>query len=241
MLALGVLSAMSFASSANGRVDKALIINGPHDLRSTGKGGTDSGVKGPSYALCNYCHVAHKFAADNPTATTPAQLLWNHTLSSATSYTTYKSWTQKATDIASLQATGTDADVNNPSVMCMSCHDGTVALNSTYTGNIGTTAFSAATITINPADVNKTHPVNFTYDSTLANAAGMRVPAGTNGVDSNTAPVVPLYGGKMQCSTCHEPHSNSHLLFRGFAQVYTVGPTGSWCLYCHSDGSNYGG
>ena len=45
MMALIVLSSLSFA-----RVDKALIINGPHDLRSTGAGGTGTGVNGPSYA-----------------------------------------------------------------------------------------------------------------------------------------------------------------------------------------------
>ena len=243
MLALSVLSVMSFASSANGRVDKALIVNGPHDLRATGAGGSGTGVNGPSYALCNYCHVAHKFASEVGAngATIPSTLLWNHTLSSSTAYTVYSSWTQKATDIASLQPTGTNADINNPSIMCMSCHDGTVALNSTYTGAIGSVGTGMPSDrVINPADVNKTHPVNFTYDSTLANAAGMRVPAGTNGVDNNTNPVVPLFGGKMQCATCHEPHTNSRLLFRTFAQVYTT-TNGSWCLYCHSDSSGYKG
>jgi hypothetical protein len=241
MLALSELSVMSFASAANGRVDKALIVGGPHDLRATGTGGTGTGVNGPSYALCNYCHVAHKFSSEGGLGPNgPSTLLWNHTLSSSTAYTMYTSWTQKATDLASLQATGTNADLTNPSIMCMSCHDGTVALNSTYTGAIGSNGALPAAAIINPADVNKTHPVNFTYDSTLAGAAGMKVPAGVNGVDNNTNPVVPLFGGKMQCSTCHEPHTNSHYLFRTFATVYTT-TNGSWCLYCHSDGTGYKG
>jgi hypothetical protein len=242
MLALSVLSVMSFASSANGRVDKALMVGGYHDLRTTGLGGSQTGVNGPSYALCNYCHVAHKFAADSGLgATGPATLLWNHTLSSSTAYTAYTSWTLKATDLASLQGTGVNADLNNPSIMCMSCHDGTVALNSSYTGAIGSVGTGMpSSMVINPADANKTHPINFTYDATLANAAGMKVPAGTNGVDSNTNPVIPLFSGKMQCSTCHEPHTNSHLLFRNFNAVYTT-TNGSWCLYCHSDGSGYTG
>ncbi|HMK28516.1 MAG TPA: cytochrome c3 family protein [Terriglobales bacterium] len=230
MLAVILITSMSYA-----RVDKALIINGPHDLRATGSGGIATGSTGGSYALCNYCHIAHKFASDNPTATTPAQLLWNHTFSSSTAYTAYTSWTQQATDLQSLQATGTDADTTNPSIMCMSCHDGTVALNSTYTGAIGTIGALPSTRVINPTDVNKTHPVNFTYDATLAANAGMRVPAGPKGVDINTGnAVVPLFNQKMQCSTCHEPHTSTHLLFRNFAVVYTA-TNGSWCLYCHSD------
>ncbi len=238
MMALVVLSSLSFA-----RVDKALIINGPHDLRATGQGGTDTGVAGPSYALCNYCHVAHKFAGDAQYGglgtNGPAQLLWNHTLSSSTAYTVYNSWTMQNKDIQSLQTTSNpNADLNNPSVMCMSCHDGTVALNSTYTGTIGSNGTLAAGFTINPADANKTHPVNFTYDATLAANAGMRVPAGTQGVDANTGnAVVPLFGGKMQCATCHEPHTNTHLLFRNFGAVYSGVTNGSWCLYCHSDGT----
>ena len=234
MMALVVLSSLSFA-----RVDKALIINGPHDLRSTGSGGTGSGVNGPSYALCNYCHVAHKFSTDGGLGTNgPGQLLWNHTLSSSRAYTVYNSWTMQNKDIASLQTTGNpNADLNNPSVMCMSCHDGTVALNSTYTGAIGSNGTLPGDRIINPADANKTHPVNFTYDATLAANAGMKVPAGTQGVDANTGnAVVPLFGGKMQCATCHEPHTNTHLLFRNFGAVYTA-TNGSWCLYCHSDGT----
>jgi hypothetical protein len=244
LVALVVLSSLSFA-----RVDKALIIGGYHDLRSTGLGGQETGVNGPSYALCNYCHVAHKFAGDAEFGGLGPQgagiLLWNHTLSSSTAYTAYASWTQQATDLVTLQPTGDKTvDLNNPSIMCMSCHDGTVALNSTYTGAIGSNGTLPTGMIINPADANKTHPVNFTYDAALAANAGMRVPAGPNGVDFNGGPnyrapnaVVPLFNGKMQCSTCHEPHTNTHLLFRNFNAVYTGGATGSWCLYCHSDQS----
>ena len=235
LLALVVLSSLSFA-----RVDKALIINGYHDLRATGTGGKDTGSTGPSYALCNYCHVAHKFAADGGLGQNGMGiLLWNHTLSSSQAYTTYDSWTRQSNDIASLQPTGNgNVDLQNPSIMCMSCHDGTVALNSTYTGPIGSTGALPGDRIINPADANKTHPINFTYDATLASNAKMRVPAGVQGVDANTSnAIVPLFGGKMQCATCHEPHTNTHLLFRQFSQVYSA-TNGSWCLYCHSDGSN---
>ena len=247
VLAVAVLSSLSFA-----RVDKALIINGPHDLRATGAGGTGTGVLGPSYALCNYCHVAHKFAADAQYGglgqNGAGVLLWNHTLSSDTTYTVYSSWTLQSTP-HSLQTTGNiNADLNNPSILCMSCHDGTVAINSTYTGVIGpgfgsTPVYFAQSATglsyvINPADANKTHPVDMIYDATVAANAGMKVPAGGLGVDVNTtSAVIPLFkGGYMECSTCHEPHTNTHLLFRNFSAVYTA-TNGSWCLYCHSDGS----
>src|SRR5437763_17141211 len=119
VLTVAVLSSLSFA-----RVDKALIINGPHDLRATGSGGTSSGVLGPSYALCNYCHVAHKFAADatygGNGVNDANQLLWNHTLSSSTAYTTYSSWTMQNKDITSLQHNGTiSSDLNKPSIIFM--------------------------------------------------------------------------------------------------------------------------
>jgi hypothetical protein len=182
MLALSVLSAVSFAK----KVDKALMIGGYHDLRATGQGGKDLASTGQSYALCNYCHVAHKFAADSQYGglgpNGPGALLWNHTLSGNGAYTTYGSPTMQNKDIASLQPSGNAGlDVQNPSILCMSCHDGTVAVNSSYTGSIGTVNALGQSFVINPADANKTHPVNFTYDATLAANAGLRVPAGTQG------------------------------------------------------------
>src|SRR5204863_336836 len=63
--------------------------------------------------ICKPCHIPH-----NGNATAGA--LWNHTLSSAT-YTLFEG--------ASSAAGGADA-LDRVSLLCLSCHDGTVALDS---------------------------------------------------------------------------------------------------------------
>lgn len=247
-LALTVLSAMSFA-----RIDKKNIVGGPHDLRYnttySGAGGTalhtaDNTWSAGTYTLCNFCHIAHKFSSESSGA--PGTLLWNHTASSAT-YSTYSSNYMTAT----VNAINPN-DVNNPSALCLSCHDGTVAVNSNYAAVTGT-GVSQLTVgaisggdamIINPADVNKQHPINFAYTATLATTNGMlKTPASLNSVDANgEIPLFTVNGvqGTMQCATCHEPHQKSGILTRDF---YTPAGTTSaaanaagwsWCLYCHS-------
>src|ERR1035438_10544635 len=75
-----------------------LSISGPGSLRSS----TESDI-------CIFCHAPHNTTGEGP--------LWNHELSHAT-YTPYTSSTLKA---AVDQPTGA-------SKLCLSCHDGTVAL-----------------------------------------------------------------------------------------------------------------
>lgn len=246
LLALTVLSAMSFA-----KVDKKNIVGGPHDLRYnatfSGAGGTalhtaDASWSSGTYTLCNFCHIAHKFSTESAGA--PGTLLWNHTLSSAT-YSTYSSNYMTAT-----VNTIDPNDINNPSALCLSCHDGTVAVNSNYSAVTGTGVASLTVgsvnggMVINPTDVNKQHPINFAYTQALATQNGMlKPPASLTSVDANGE--VPLYNvggvqGTMQCATCHEPHQKSGILTRDF---YTAAGTTSatasaagwsWCLYCHS-------
>lgn len=249
-LAIAVLSAMSFA-----RVDKKNIVGGPHDLRYgtaagnfNGAGGTalhtaDASWAAASYTLCNFCHIAHKFSGESAGA--PGTLLWNHTMSSAT-YSTYSSNYMTAT------VNQITADYNNPSALCLSCHDGTVAVNSNYAavtaGTVAQLKIGAISggdgMTINPADVDKQHPINFAYTADLATRNGMlKTPASLTSVDANGE--IPLFNvggvqGTMQCATCHEPHQKSGILTRDF---YTAAGTTSaaanaagwsWCLYCHS-------
>jgi hypothetical protein len=85
-------------------------------------------------------------------------------------------------------------------------------------------------------DLTKQHPVNFTYpDATTAASIGIQPAADLNSVDGNGN--VPLFSGRMQCATCHDPHagpsSGAHLFFRAFPSTPAQTLTGSSCVYCH--------
>ncbi len=87
---------------------QAQITNSAHDFSSYSWSGGE---------ICRPCHTPHF-------ANIAAGRLWNHTLSTAT-YTLFGG------------ATGTSADLDRESRLCLSCHDGTVALDS-FGGMSGT-------------------------------------------------------------------------------------------------------
>jgi hypothetical protein len=262
MLVIGICSSMAFA-----RAPKYNIIGGPHDLRSNTTnwrgaplgnrpgggnwnfGGDAIGMTGanaaPTYALCNFCHIAHKFSDVSPTGTgtgqgagqTPMKLLWNHTPSSQT-YTVYSnpdSYYVGSSDITAVVAT----DQGN-SALCLGCHDGTVAVNSNYSPvqPLGNFPVNNAGMVIAADQLGKTHPINFTYNAALATASSgrLRSPATLLSVDAGGE--IPLAGGKMQCTTCHDAHQGSGILTQDFKTASgnapeVSGTTGTFCLYCH--------
>jgi hypothetical protein len=206
------------------RAPKSAVFGSAHDFKTN--------LGGASYTLCNFCHIAHKFGS---APTGPGYLLWNHTLSNVASYGVYTSDSMRSTP-ADL---GGQLVVSN---LCLSCHDGTVAVNSWYEVQLGKNFQPLATGTVfvgddmTTRDLTKQHPINFTYpDATTAAAIGIQPAADTNSIDGNGN--VPLFGGKMQCATCHDPHAGpttgSSLFFRTFPSTPAQTTTGSFCVYCH--------
>ena len=231
LLVLGLLMFASIGWAQSSVVaPKSAIAGSAHDFRS-GIAGSTTTWSTVSYGLCNFCHIAHKLGA-SPSG--PGYLLWNHTISSTSSYGVYSS--------DSMLATPTDLGSNNTpsnltvSNLCLSCHDGTVAINSYYesVGSAGsaTATFMPASFVVN--DLTKQHPVNFTYPTGApATTIGLLVPASTSSVDG--AGQVPLFNGKMQCATCHDAHNSaSHIFLRTFPTTAATTSTGSFCVYCHT-------
>jgi len=145
--------------------------------------------------ICFFCHAPHQLlsTADKTVALPPNQQspLWNHYLSKTASYGVYSSTSFNAlgTDITDLGgAKAGSAAVSN---LCLSCHDGTVGVNTLYHGQYGTgspamscngKAVAAnspclmpdASIIGNPStkaglpSLADLHPINFTYNAALA-------------------------------------------------------------------------
>lgn len=89
------------------------IANTKHNLGSTGTGVNKFSGTGE---ICVFCHTPH--GAD----TSAAVPLWNRTLGTPASYTTYNSLGTSSLD-------GATAPVGSVSLACLSCHDGTQAMN----------------------------------------------------------------------------------------------------------------
>ena len=182
------------------------VINSKHNLAVSGPGPIRAaGEK----EICIFCHTPHMATSESP--------LWNHALATGP-YKEYSSTTLKA---KVGQPTGA-------SKLCLSCHDGTVALG--MVNSRRSTIQMANGVSLMPdgrsrigTDLSDDHPVSFTYDSVLAGRQGeLRDPATLNDrvrVDHNS---------QMQCTSCHDPHDNQ------FGKFLVEDNTSSkLCRECH--------
>lgn len=164
--------------------------------------------------ICIACHTPH-----DGDMSIPGAPLWNHEVSTAT-FTLYTGG-------------GTmDATMGQPSaqsMLCLSCHDGTVALDS-YGGVAGGTYLTALNDGYVGTDLSDDHPISFTYDATLAGLDGaLHDPStATSGLGSTIDDDL-LFGGQMQCASCHDVHGST-----GFDSLLRIENAGSaLCLTCH--------
>lgn len=101
---------------------------------------------------------------------------------------------------------------NGSTRLCMSCHDGVTAIGTILNGVInngdGDAILSAKATKV--VDLTTAHPVSFVYKS-----SGDSVLAAINSAKGDTfqypaLATVPLDGeGRMQCTTCHDPHEDT--------------------------------
>ena len=195
------------------------IASTPHNLSVDGPGTVRANNE---TQVCVFCHTPH--GATN----SPGTPLWNRALSAET-YTTYSSSSLGAETIA-----GQLAQPAGSSKLCLSCHDGTLAISSVnvLSGQVDATVAitGAGPGDTMPAgegvqtgftrnlgtDLSNDHPISLTYDTTLANADGELLdPAVTAHIairQPGVRPPVPLENtgpggsGQVQCGTCHDPH-----------------------------------
>ena len=135
--------------------------------------------------VCIFCHAPHNAQKNTP--------IWNRQLP-PDNYSTYNSTTYKQTK---------NPVISTQSKLCLSCHDGTIALGQTIaTGDLGTTP------AMNPQNVLGTnlavdHPISFTLP---AQDDGELRPWIVNGPLTSPDPKIKLFSDKVECSTCHDPH-----------------------------------
>lgn len=190
----------------------AVITGSKHDFKTASWNTTGQ--------ICIVCHTPHS-------AGSTIAPLWNHTLSAAT-YSIYSS-----TLSPTLQAV-----VDQPSSSskaCLSCHDGTIALDSfggkpnsetnriTGTDNLGT-------------DLSNDHPVSFTYDSALAAADGDLFDPTVKMVDSLSKTIDDgmLINHKLECGSCHDVHAGAGDSDSTTSLLLVDNAKSALCLTCHN-------
>jgi hypothetical protein len=134
--------------------------------------------------VCVFCHTPHGGLLTGP--------LWNHSLPDATSFTHYNS----ATLSTYLQGLPVSRTINDESLLCMSCHDGSVAVDHLINkpnsigsdpitifgnnkdvpivdlmGGVGARIGGSLADTAGSGDLSDDHPISFSYNLVLADPA----------------------------------------------------------------------
>lgn len=170
--------------------------------------------------ICVACHAPHN------TATLAGAPLWNHALSAAT-YTAYSSSTMNA-------AQGSPGATSK---LCLSCHDGTVAINN-FGGVTNGTQFVTGNANLG-VDLSNDHPIGIDYTPAVVTADGALFPVTKSvtvgsGAKTKTGQIdaLLLYGAKVECASCHDVH-NTFTADSGAKLVRISMSSSALCLTCH--------
>jgi predicted CXXCH cytochrome family protein len=186
-------------------------VLGMHDLTVGGK----SPIQAPGALGCTFCHAPHSGAGDIPA-------LWNQTLSKQ-SYTPYNSTTYHQTG-------QTQPTLGAASSLCLSCHDGTVAIGqSTAYGKMPTVG-SMYPQDILGTNMQNSHP--FSLVLPMKDSPDLASTLVANGTTLDLTHAVKLINGNVECTSCHNPHVQA---IDKISQNFLVldSSMGRLCLACH--------
>lgn len=214
---IGLLLAMVFMATTAALAQPGNISGSAHDFRSEAWAGNTGTTATANGDLCVVCHTPH--FGDVSVSLAP---LWAHDVTTGP----WDPYT--GTD---MQATVGDPD--GSSILCLSCHDGTVALDS-YGGNTGTTFLDTLNIPTG-TDLTDDHPVSFVFNTALSTSDGFLYDPSTKSSGVGTSPGTIAQdmldaNSKVQCPSCHKVHNeynNPTLLIKS-------NDGSALCTTCHS-------
>jgi hypothetical protein len=168
--------------------------------------------------VCVFCHTPHGGSLDGP--------LWNRESPTSTKYTHYNS----ASLSSYLQGLGAGRAVEKESLLCLSCHDGSISVNTLMNYSNTTPVpthwsstdypipFLAFPDGLNPGaqlggsraagdvdwDLSDDHPISFKYGSVYTEKNNE-----FKDVATAEGAGIRFFGGtdkRVECSSCHDPH-----------------------------------
>lgn len=199
--------------------------------------------------VCIFCHTPHGGTLSGP--------LWNHQDPTSATFTHYSS-ASLSTYLKGLQS---DRSPNNETLICLSCHDGSVSVYSLHNysndlpvitnqnnyqtdtaivdgmpARIGSGPFAST------GDMSDDHPVSFSYSSVLGSAEYLAGGSKENSLrtvvvaSSWSGEGVKFYGAnfRVECGTCHDPHVDymSNAQYTPFLIMPNSGS--NLCMACHN-------
>ena len=211
----------------------------------------------PLNRICIFCHAPH-----NTYRLSPANLgapggtgpqapdaydylpLWNHELTGNFVYSMYWNGPGAPTSGAKAsQAIQNGMQMGSVSLLCMSCHDGSVAVNSYGNTDQPITSQSGTGANISTAysvgrdnNMQNHHPIVFNYDDDQAVDTEI---ASADAVSFTATDTVRdhLYGAgntQLECASCHSVHNTGNT---GESLLWRSDVNSELCLTCHMKGT----
>jgi predicted CXXCH cytochrome family protein len=264
VLGMFLVSSMAMATDYSGKVTPGKGIKGTaHDLSLAGAlkaGRTDlygSADINNAYLgaaskdldrICIWCHTPHFSLKPNTVDAGGINYLplWNHDITSQT-FKPYTNGTDEPSDPNhKSEAERLASAPGGVSLLCLSCHDGSVAVNSygrvpnkTGPGDDKSTGAGNEKIKADykigeMGDLSNHHPIGFNYDAVAA--TDDEIQNSTAAFTSDTAGTTIyaisdlLWSGKMECTTCHDVHNTKNT---GEKFLWKSDVQSALCLTCH--------
>jgi predicted CXXCH cytochrome family protein len=266
VLALGLClasGAWAFDPPTGGYVPGAGINGTVHDLGSSHNGMNYTNPADSLNRICIFCHAPHNTYKLSPANGGPGLgigsgpqapdaftylPLWNHELTgNYASYTMYQNGPgAPTTGPKASQAIQNGMEPGSTSLLCLSCHDGSVAVNSYGNADqppssVSTgTAFIGATYIIGKDNyLGNHHPIGFDYDAVQAVDTEIRsADTATLGAAGTVRDHLLGAGNtQMECGTCHSVHNKGNT---GETLLWRSDVNSQLCLTCHDKGTDPG-
>ncbi len=180
------------SAAAERRPPSRDITKTPHNLSVSGGGGAHDVKSSQETRICIFCHTPHHATSSQP--------LWSREVSALTIYIPYASATLRSKP----------QQPRGPSRLCLSCHDGTIAM-----GLLAGGANLDQSMPVMPADVDPAKNPNLGTDLSNDHPISMSYLAETSS-EFNSPALLQQQGVKLsegtyvECTSCHDPHNNEN-------------------------------
>jgi len=194
-------------------------VLGEHSMSPSG-GATITGTLGEP---CMYCHAPH--SGINGTAGVQGTPLWSQKLSSVQSYQTFSSPTM-------VNQTNSSPPLGSNSTLCLSCHDGTVAVGTQVPwGQVPMSSSLSGTAADLGTNLSTTHPFSFVTPLQATPDLWPSLSANPPSTQDSTG-AVQLINGNVECGSCHNPHVQNIDSSGDFLAIDNS--QSALCLSCHN-------
>lgn len=253
LIVVGTVQAQNSTTGSMNAPAGSGIVASKHDLSTTSGVGGIYGMSDTLDRICIFCHAPHHTLQTADAAGITYLPLWNHGVTTQF-YTTYQSDFGEGPDASGLAGVGVDGDAEqyadrhlfngedtlgepgSVSRLCLSCHDGTVAVNEygfdpqrANSQDAGSHMIVDQFMIGDGGNLVNHHPIGFNYIDVANHDDEIAAPDNILGGGNTTIRSL-LYGEKMECVTCHDVHNTQNT---GETFLWVTDYNSGFCLTCH--------